>query len=489
MRGILLILMAFGILHAGCDAHQYRDFIWESDYSAPVRPLDTILDDCTNTGVDQAICNSFANPNLTAADKRQLVLDGLVNASPDFEAAENWNRNIPYTKYAPDGVMTRSSTNIRDAWNKIVAIYPSLYGKNGSLLVNGTGQVDSRHGFSFVVRRETFPSDCSTSYEICGYDYHVSDSFGTPSVSALGINTQYLIHHSRWVTHCYTSNGITHCYTTCDYAYSDDRRDSMLLTDQQPDSYLNSSFTAFSFIDSVDGRLADGWLVAALPIESDFARFGIGNSTITFKESGYKLTSNYTPYNAITPQANQSPNDFEFYGLAILSRETNASNSTRFEKIHFLAPAESLNCSFDFYGHFDRVQLNDFCRLENQTPIINLSIVGRTNSTLAIGARFYDNRTGEPLVSKNISVAHGNQTLSVVTDSDGKATALFAFNPNSPIVTAYFQTDFITKSAHAQLAIPLDFPYSLEYLFYLAALLLALYLLYKFARKVVNLES
>ncbi|MFA5105330.1 MAG: hypothetical protein WC506_00020 [Candidatus Micrarchaeia archaeon] len=366
-----------------------------------------------------------------------------------------------------------------------MAIYPSLYGKDGSLLVNNTGQVDSRHGFSFVVQKETFPSDCSTSYEICGYDYQVSDAFGTPSTSTLGISTQYLIHHSQWVTHCSTSFYGTFCWTTCDYVYSDDRRDSMTLTDQQPDSYQSPNFTASSFIDSMNGRLVDGWLDVALPVESNFAKFRIGNSTIKFKESGYTLSSNYTPYNAITPQANQPPNSIEFYGLALLSRERNYSNSTRFERIHFLAPAEALNCSFDFYGHFSHVHMDDFCLLDNQTPVISLLMASRTNSTITIGVRFYDNQTGNPLVSKNISLSHGNQTLYVLTDQNGRAAASFAFNPNSPIVTAVFQTDFITKSAKAQLTIPADFPYSFDYLFYLAALLLALYLLYRYARKEV----
>ena len=102
MKKLVILLLVFGILHARpiCDAHQYHDFVWASDYSAPVRPSDTILDNCASTGVDLAICNSFANPNLTDSDKRQLVLDGLVNTSafPDFGAAENWNQNISYAQ-------------------------------------------------------------------------------------------------------------------------------------------------------------------------------------------------------------------------------------------------------------------------------------------------------------------------------------------------------------------------------------------------------
>ena len=50
----------------------------------------------------------------------------------------------------------------------------------------------------------------------------------------------------------------------------------MTLADQQVAEYQNPNFTAFSFIDSVNGRLVDGWLEVALPVESNFAQFRIG---------------------------------------------------------------------------------------------------------------------------------------------------------------------------------------------------------------------
>jgi len=513
MRNIALLLLIAGIAYSqpSCDPHQYHDFVWESAYSYPPRPPDTLIDQCGSTGVDPAICSQMANPNLTIAQKRQLVLDGLLNTSafPDFDTVKGWNQNLTFTKYAPDGVSVRSSTNIRDAWNKIIAVYPSIYAKNRALLVNGSGQVDSRHGFSFVVRHETFPSDCSTQYEICGYDYQVSDNFGLPVTSRLTINTQYLIHHYHLVTHCHGH----YCYTTCDYSSSDNRRDSMTINDQLPVSPSNSQYFAYSFVESMNSGLAEGWLVFLSTKESNFGKFTWENSTIKFKESAYKLVSNFTPYNVIAPDANQSPNDFEFYGLTILSRENHSLNGQelsaylaenesvilsklsergislqpaeayRYEKIHFLAPVRSLDCRFDFYDYFSHENESGVCYFDNQTPIINLTLSNRTNTTIAIALRFYDNQTNAPYAVAKIRLWHGNQSLFVLTDANGNAQASFDYAPNSPIVFAEFKTDLRIKSAKAQLAIPTEFPFTLADLFYLAALLLVFYLLYKLAKR------
>lgn len=491
MKQILAVLLIAGLLNAipTCPAYPYHDFEWESNYHSPVRPPDTLIDQCSSTGVDPAICNAT---NLTTAEKKQLVLDGLTNESlyPDFGTAASWNGNISFTKYAPDGVPIYNSANIRDAWNKIVAIEPSVYSANETLFVNTTSQIVSRHGFSFVVKQEIFPSDCSTQYNVCGYGYTVADAFGVPvSSSTLTINTEYLIHHYQLITHCF-SNGISEfCFTTCDYVSSEDRHDSLTITDKVQDANVDANGFAFAFTESLSNRLADGWLVFNSSNEFNKATFSIGNSTIEFKQNSYKLSSNFSPYNAITPKSNLSPNDFEFYGLAIISRETNYTNSSRYEKIHFLAPVESLNCTFDFYGHFTHEHQDNVCYFDNQTPVINLTLANQTNATVLVNLRFYDNQTGNPYSGKQINLTVGNQTLSVLTDANGSAQVSLNYSQNSPFVIAEFVTDMQTKSAKAVLAIPVQFPLTIDYLTYLVALILVLFMLYKFSMKVMNLEN
>jgi hypothetical protein len=510
----LAILLLIGIAYAipSCDNHQYHDFVWESSYSLPPRPADSLTTSCP---VDPAICSA----NLSIEQKRQLILDGMVKNSsfPDFQTANSWNQNLTFTKYAPDGVPTTSTTNIRGAWNKIVAIQPSVISANNTLLVNSTGQVLSKHGFTFVIQHETFPSDCNTVYAICGYDYAVNDAF-TPSLSTstLSISTQYLIHHYHWVTHCYTSNGVTHCYTTCDYVGTDDRRDSLTIGDQIPSIAPPGQAFGFAFVDSRSKGIADAWLMLIFTKESNFAKFAWSNSTISLKESAYRLSYNLTPYDVITPQANQTPNDFEFYGLAILSRESKTlsganlsaylngsiiasklaqagitlQNSAiyRYEKLHIIVPTNSLNCSLDFYSHFAHTRA-DICYFSNETPTIALNLSNRTNTTITIQLHFFDNQTNSSYANKQILLTYTNQTINLTTDQDGNAETTFNYSKNSPFVFAEFKTDLETKSEKATLPIPAEAPFGWDYLFYLLAVLLILFLLYKFTKKVMGFEN
>ena len=460
--------------------------------------------------VDPVICNA----NLSIEQKRQLILDGMVNSTfPDFQTSNAWNQNLTFTKYAPDGVPITSTTNIKDAWNKIISINPSVYSANNSLLVNSTGQVISKHGFTFVVRQETFPGDCNTVYAVCGYDYTLTDTF-TPalSTSVLSISTQYLIHHYRLVTHCYTSNGVTHCYTTCDYASTDDKRDSLSIGDQVPSVAPPGQAFGFVFVDSRSKGIADAWLILITPKESNFAQFTWDNSTIRIKESAYKLAYNLTPYDVITPKANQTPNDLEFYGLAILSRQSIVSSNLsaylaanesviaskleiplngvyRFEKLHIIVPTDSLNCSLDFYGHFTHTRTENICYFSNETPTINLTLANRTNTTIKIHLHFFDNQTNLSYSQKQILLTHANQSLNVTTNQTGEAEATFIYSKNSPFVSAEFKTDLETKSAKAQLPIPAEQPFTTQDLVYWIVLLLALFLFYKLAKKVMGFEN
>jgi len=520
MKWIIIAALVIGLVSAmpTCGNYQYHDFVWEENYLAPTRPPDTLLDNCRNIGIDKSICDAIANQSLTDLQKRRLVLDGLLENSsfPDFGTTRAWNNVIQFTNYPPDGVATRSSRNIRDAWLKIVSIDPSLYGRNGSgLLVNGSSVINSKYGFSFVVAREQFPGDCTTSYGVCGYNSVLQNWFSNGKAnSKLVINSQYLIHHYVEVTHCYSSGDETICYTTCEYSYSEDRRDALTLTDKVGVKNETAGSFAFSFIESQENGLVDGWLVFISTSDFNYAEFAMQNSYIKFMESAYRIASNFTPYNTITPEALDSPNDFGFYGAAILSREKAEMNGSklmdylagndsavlsrmsengvvlngtagyRYEKIHFLVPAEELNCSFDFYSHFSYTHLDNFCNLSGQEPVINLTVTNRTDENFGVKVRFYDNRTGEAFANKTIELGYGNQTVYAVTDGNGEAEAGFNYSPYSSIVYAEFQTDFKVKSTRAQIILPSELPPLLLDILYLLLILLALYILYKLSRRV-----
>jgi len=504
MRFLLLVL-AFCPLAIACPSYPYHDFTWASDYHPPVRPPDTLLDNCYSLGIDKAICGEATNANLTETQRKQLILDALVNESgPNHQRAESWNDGLIFTNYPPRNVTPTSSGSIRDAWLKIISLTPSVY-EEGNLLINDSGKLKNKFSFSFVVERKAFAGDCATTYDICGYDYALetfqdgvrigtglqvpfneTGGAGHPNEfsTSLAISSEYQIAHYELVTHCTSGPEGEFCWTTCDYSHMDDIKDNLVLTDNKTANYYGFLPLASSIVDSYERGVADVWVFAAS--NKDFGKyvFRIGNSYLETKNRQYSFMSELAPYNVITPEASISPSKTSIYGLAVMKNENVTMNGSEFgsylartepflysfflffganfsefplfhgQKVHLLAPTNALNCSLTIYSHFRTDEYPDFCVLTNQTPVLSLSVLNRTNGSITIGVEFKDNSTGQPLPGKEITLEYGSHTVNVTTSPDGSAGVVFPYNAGAGTVTAEFKTDFQTKSAEARLVIP-----------------------------------
>ncbi|VVB65829.1 Uncharacterised protein [Candidatus Gugararchaeum adminiculabundum] len=522
MKRLLLLLLLAGFASAKpvCPSYPYGDFVWESDYKPPGAPPDTLLDECPKTGVDQAICAAASNQSLTIQERKQLVLDGLTeNASfPDFDAARKWNEKLAFSKYAPDGVQTKSSVNIRDAWLKISSIEPSVYAKNGSeLLINSSSVIHSSYNSTLVIKKEVFSEDCKTEYEVCGYKYSLQEKLTeTKASSNLKIDSEYFIHHWHEVVVCYGTDSGTVCFTVCEYYKSEDKKDSLTLSDESNVSLKSEDVAAFSFIESFEHGLAEGWLVFVSTENFNHAIFTLDNSQVKLEQNSYQLSANLSPYNPITPEALDSPVDFESHELSVYSRNTLKANGSallaylkendsavldrlneqgfaikdseiyRYEKVHFLVPVKELNCSLDFYGHFSYTHEDNFCIFTNEDPVLNLSLANRTNESITVNVSFYENNSGIGYPDKLIQLKYANQTINVTTDENGEALAVFSYFQYSSLVSAEFDTDFKTKSASAKLVIPFDPSQLWGDFFSILSLILVFYLLYKLSRRLVQ---
>ncbi len=498
----LLLLPALAQAIPTCPAYPYHDFTWASSYAPPVRPADSLIDNCENLDlVDNTICDHLGN--LTDEQKKVLITDNLIrnNGFPDFNESKNWNYALQFTKYAPDNTTIVNSNNIKGAWVRILSLSPSVV-ENSSLFVNSTGELYSQAALSFVIEKQTFPSDCNTQYVVCGYNFGIQNYLngqpigtGTKSnfsvsqvpnvfASTLNANSQYLIHHSQLITHCYTSNGVTYCYTSCDYIGTDDIHDSASASDSKSASYYAFNHTEKSMVDSFKDNLLDGWF--SYSSNADFSNFGlsVGNSFLKVKNREYDLAYGLAPYNILTPAAH--PNrKAQIYNIVPLSREINETTIYS-EKTHFQVGTASLNCTFEVNSHFGSWQNGTFCLELNQTPIIALNLTNGTNSTFQLEVKFYDNVTSSPLAQKQITLYYAGKNQSITTDSLGEAYAQFNYTPATSTVYAEFLTDFETKSARAIYIIPTKEPDFFSALWYIATALLIAYLLYRLARRLLK---
>ncbi len=543
-RTLAFLVVLTGVTSASSfcdDGLTHQDFVWDTAYSLPARPPDTLLDNCQGLGLSNlALCNAT---QLNASERKQLILDDFIqnNGYPPFAEAEDWNGRLQFGEYAPDGTYVREGGQIRNAWVRITSVSPAVIdASENKTYVNATGKMRMAYSFKFVVPYMTFPEDCGTDYQICGYDYKLEAFNNGQSLNnnnqpqadfavaervhnaqnnlsaVLTVRSQFLIRHYRWVEHCTTSeDGKTTCVKTCDYSHTTDYHDSVRLTDEKPVYYYG--FIAFqnAFIDSFNGDMADGWLFVVSNEDFNNIKFSIANSSITLQSRQYQLNPDLAPYNALTPTFVTNPDRLQARQISILSRENKTLSGQEFDsflkvtepqlyylltrflginlttlpitfygdKIHFLAPAKQLNCTVEINSHFGRQVIANACRYDaNQKPAINLTVNATDGGSFQANARFYDNSTNAPLAGKKIRFAYGSQNVTVETNSQGIASALLDYSPGVSTVSAEFITDFETKSAKAYAVVPTKPPEFLNDVWYWFVLAVIVWLSYGFLR-------
>ena len=539
---LLLLFCAVAGASSFCDDFPHNDYVWESGYSPPARPTDTLLDNCQRLGLSNpALCNAISDSRLTIEQKKQLIVDDFVknNGYPPFTEANAWNNGLAIAGYAPDGTYVRDGGNIRNAWVKILSISPAVIdGTENKTYVNATGKLRIAYNFKFVVPYRTFPEDCGTDYQICGYDYKLEAFNNGVSLNnqnqpfadfkvkeqvhnakndlsaVLTVKSQYLIRHYREVTECSEGGEGEEpvCVTTCEYSHTSDYRDSVRLTDTRSVYYY--SFIAFqnAFIDSFNGESADGWLFLVSNEDFNNIKFTIANSSITLQSRQYQLKPELAPYNVLTPTFVANPDRVQIRQLSVLSRENKTLSGQEFDsflkvsepklyylltqllgvnltslnmkfygdKIHFLAPAKQLACTVEINSHFAKTTITNACRYNaNQKPVLNLTVVESSSSTFQASVRFYDNATNAPLTCKKIVFRYGSQNATVETGPNGVAQTSFNYLPGISTVSAEFLTDFETKSAKTYAVVPAKPPAFLNDIWWWITLAIILWLFYR----------
>jgi hypothetical protein len=471
MKKFLFALLAFCSLALACPAYSHHDYYWASDYTAPTRPPDTLLDNCHSLGIDRAVCDAASDLNLSVEQRKNLILDALIteNEYPGFIETGNWNDGLSFGRYPPDGTTSVSSGNIRDAWIKIASISPSVFdSEKNETWINDTGKIKNEFSFSFVVQKRTFPGDCQTIYQICGYDYSLQtfqngglmgtgknvnfEAMGAHNQtndfeSVLSVASEYQIDHYELVAHCSEES----CWTSCDFSHTDAVKSNLRLSDRKTTYRYNFTSSAKSLVESYDRGLADLWLRTISNENFNKYEFRLGNSLFATDGMQYSLNYDLPPYNVLTPKTTKSPARNQFYGLAVLELE---NISPYGEKAHLLIPATDLNCSLKIFSHFRADEYSEFCNLTDQISILSLTIVNRTDDWFTVKIEFRDNSTSLPLADKGIVMNYGNQTATVITDANGSATVSFNYSGTASTLTAEFKTDLETKSAKTRLVIP-----------------------------------
>jgi len=504
MKAFLVLVLAASFAFAACPSYPYTDYSWASAYASPTRPADTLLGNCASLNLSNPSLCTLAQ-NLSIDGKKQLILDDLVknNGIPPFAEASGWNSRIPFTKYPPDGVTPRNSSYIKDAWVKIVSISSSLIdSRDNRTYLNDSGQLSLVHGFSLVVPQESFSGDCRTDYEVCGYDYSITafDNgqrltgnasaafFSVPNrihgatnnfSVVMSVNAEYLIHHynMQWKVVGWYWRRVCTLYRT------DSRQDSLTVYDNATAYYYQVNASAKTFVDGFQNGLADVWIRVTSKNDSTDFDFQLKNAKLSLQRKQYQLKYGLQPYNVLTPVSVPKSKSVHLQALSVLSFESNVTAGYS-DKIHILASAKALNCTFRTYSPFLETVNLDACFFnQTQKPVLNLTVANVTNTTFEVLARFYDNSSNASFPGKTIRFAYGNQSAVLATDFLGTTKTNFSYVQGVGLVSALFTTDFEVKSTKANAVVPAPMPDLLGILWYWLALAIGFWLTYLFIKR------
>jgi hypothetical protein len=477
--------------------YQYHDYVRDSYYHGPTPVNDTLIDNCPALGIDQSVCNATNSSNLTKTAKKALILAALNPDAtlPDYGFIDAWNARIGIGKYPPIGVTSRSSGSIRDAWVKIVDISPSVIEGNETLL-NSTGKIRARYGFTFVLPDKTAPGDCKTDYSADGYNFTLAITQNGTNISKnneedadfrlndtinlfqanLSIASGYKARHYVWVIHC---NDDGDCYETCEYAYTQNVTDQLNLSDSKIGRLYNFSYVAKSIVDSNHSGLLDFWF--SYNVSRDFAEVVLesDNANIQIRGVRYRLIAIFEPYNVLTYEAILRNSTILPYYAPIMD-DNQTENETSIQRTIRAFIPYSTNCTITFQSHFNRTIIPEFCNVTNQTPIINVSVAERMDNSTVLDVLFYDNTTGLGLPNKRLAVRFDGKEENITTSSSGKVEITLPISAG--LVRISFITDLETKSAETIIVLAREQEIDGQTLLGMVLLLLALLLAYRIAK-------
>lgn len=336
----LIITIAFAT-HS-CPQYPYTDFIKAESYINPEKPVDNLLQYCSQTGIEFCtVTNILSN----GSDAKNLSAEFIANNS--FDNIRNWNNKIDFGKYPPTNSI--SSTNFKNAWVTIVYLDPSIY-DNGTYIINENTKPLIRYNFTFVVDERPIGTDCKDDFYVCGYDYSVSATYQNNRIIAnLKAHGEYLVDRYELTRHCNKYG----CSYTCDFWKTERHIDNVSISDFKNITYEIFAPTSNYFVTANFNDLSE----INLTINDSNIHFEIGNSS--FDKISYKYKTRYEeePYDILVKEL-VPIKQASSYGLSILDK-TNSS--------YYVLTTYADNCSLTIYGHFSE-RIISGCNISSDMP-------------------------------------------------------------------------------------------------------------------------
>lgn len=504
MRRLSLLLLFMPLVFAAQLAPgTYTDWQWADEYTAPQPPQDPLDIGRCSALIGSGKCDAMnsGNSNLSDSEKRWIMLQVLANSS-DVEGmhafADEWNRNVQFTRYPPAGADVYNGTAVRNAWVSIVLLPAVRDLDNRTWVRNGTEIIVS-HNVDMVVERINPPDSCDVSYNVIGYDYSLETLvdgqnaagnvlyFGKEHGERIEIEemmsfaAEYSVAVSVWKDEeeCETvescdDGGCTQvekCHTEkeCRYSHTEHVRDEGSVSSRRTVYFYDEGFDAASYIERSGNGPTAGWFAGAFP-RGEEIEFRIGNAVYSARAAGYELAEDeeMSPYGIVGVAVASNATSEIPIGIRVIRGSIgngmpqaeqsaafgrmNAGNGELFVLVNYETGEAVHDCHVSFSSHFSRARREIDCGHDPAlASAIDITVENVTNDTVLARARLYNPVDGLPFSERRIEISYNSSIASGVTDADGVAEFRLERTEFGSPLTARFETDLSVPGAESRI--------------------------------------
>jgi hypothetical protein len=481
---ILVVVLFFGIIFGLKTPGVYTDYIYQTIYTSPqIQKINLSCDFFFYSQKNPCEILKKIPENL----QENLTLSIIKKLDPEEnqEWIRYWNSNLEMNAYenynlsplGSEGIYLENNS-LKNAWLKILEIYPSVYKRDGGFYyVPEQAFLIRRSNVDFVINDSGYgPDICRQEYNIYGYKYKIKTKIDDYETEGLILPISNLLKEKRSanLTFIFFSEGKyeKNIYKKQNYIQCDEFNCTTLIICALNQTYLNYDTLDANF--SIPIRYYENLLeynnylsvpkkgfasgLIKIKTQKDFLRYEIKikQNSFVVSKNDLKIFKKGEAYPILALELIPSP--YKSGDLNILKIEEAEDENYYYANISYRLYIDSPNisqkdCTFTIYTPFNKKVFENACESIRLIPTIKLEIINSTESEVEIAALVED-QLSNPLKNINVIFSKGNFSKSALTNENGLATIKIKKEEQNVLVSATIAGSEEYSQAKALIIIP-----------------------------------
>ncbi len=433
---------------------QYTDYIYETDYHAPLRPAPMALDCTFFHQTDPQVCDILDKLNGSVRDQLALGLIRHSNPEENLDWVRYWNSRLPLATYydntsdmsafgTDDGAWGENGS-LRDVWFRLTSMYPSVIdSRDGYYYLPDQAIANAQAHIRFVVPNPANGSWCAQEYGIKGYDFELVKSIGNFSTSSAILPIGSLLagnekanltvrltaagewsrNLSAYQNETTCAQGACNVSAVCTPNSSERAIDTLELNETFPIKRYPDEFGYAHLLAVPKSGFANGVINITLPRDFLYYSINVKGLGLTVHKNDIRLSKKGGLYPVL--QARLIPSPSREGTLSVVQMHESENATAYVAGISYRLPIDSPNigesdCTFQLVTPFKTTTIEKACNTSRAIPSLTAGVQNVSDKTARVVAHVTD-QLGDDYGGMDVQFTWAGGSASLKTDLSGRA--------------------------------------------------------------------